>query len=80
MTRRTVLAFTLAMAAYAVLAVPVRAASPPTLLGQTTETPPAAQSQCTDASRPSQCAGQIDVQDPALTHDRVHLTGSWGCG
>jgi hypothetical protein len=75
-TRRTVLAFTLAMAVYAVLAVPVRAAGPPTQLGQTTKTPPVTQSQCTYASRPSQCAGRIDVQDPALTRDRVHLTGS----
>jgi len=85
-TRRTVLAFILAMAASAVLAVPVRAASQAARPRQNTETPcspwpdctpPATQAQCTDGSAASQCAGQIDLQDPALTQDRVHVTGTW---
>jgi hypothetical protein len=84
--RRRALAFMLAIAASAVLPLAVWAAGQPTLLEQTTEIPcpagtvctaPRTQPQCADASAASQCAGQIDLQDPALTRDRVHVTGPW---
>ena len=77
MIRKAVLAFTAAIAASAVLSVPVGAAGSPTPPGQATKLPSYTQSQCTYGSSPSQCAGQINVQDPALTDDRVHVASPW---